>query len=974
MTKMLQRIFKTNSIDYNRTLTFEMFNKKPGFSKLRIFNIVLDNELAEFSHQTNEVALIRNNTLDYLNEDTTNNFYLDRFYINPCINLTTSKLNNEIKMLYKTLSCPYVHNNISIDVDDYIINGEIATGNRVYAKRKQSTSFNVVYVGLINTINDKIIELVNVYTNYYYVTPTTKELYDKLEYHGIELDSGSIVAKSGSLEYNTTTTKIKHTLNLIENAYSCSDFYINWTNAENSYCYNLSGVQSNVWELNMKLLSEKIQLIDVTKIVGEVEDDGTGISRRAVTITSDKYFGKKCMPEDIKICEENNLQFPTMYYNESTKSFSFWNNAQIYTMDAHHTFSFSGTNIGVSINGLITIVVYMNIVNKIITVEKIETRIDERYYPVSNTSFNVLISNKSKLELFEAGTYPVGITFDKTTQTTESAYYINGTPEVYRYEIPKETRTAVMYFQHKDDPELFGMLSIPTNILNNIYNTNKEHIPYSDYFTIHANLNKEHNLIVIDEIQLNQPHYMPTKYIYEEYTSHLINGSLNTEIKEIIADTPIKYPPVNITNRLIDDTIEKLVVNPYDDFIDKVIFEDIDILTEKTDEDGSTKLIFSKEVIPVVFDTSNSQTTSSIKSEEYYNIENATDYSKYIPSVGEIAYYKNISETTGKESIELFESKTHQIPTKFKQTDNLWHLLGINPLTINNIKTNYKYVSEYVTEQVITMDTSSLVDNINNNVVENMIMNNANMLTPLEGATSESWLGNPEGNIVKVDDTTFKIYKPLIDGSIILTQIMAVDENGKSSKSISNDNNWVTFSGECDCTKIVLFIYTKENDVFYTKFSDTGFKFTSEKIITTGYYDDILDYHDTNQNDIPDKFEKINYDVQFNDIVGLKLFDKLTNRIFVVNNRRFRTEHELCLLFTEDEHPEEIINNVSLFYTDFDLLKQDNCKIVNNKIVLNVNRTIDISDYTKLYITVDSRNHYPFKSNIKGLLIGEFVA
>lgn len=970
LTKMLQRIYKTNSIDYNRTLTFEMFTKKPGFSKLRIFNIVLDNELAEFSHQTNEIALIRNNTLDYLNEDTTNNFYLDRFYIEPRINLTVQQLNNEIKMLYKTLSCPYVHNNITIDVDDYIINGEIATGNRVYAKKKHSTTFSVVYVGLINTINDKIIELVNVYTNYYYVTPTTKALYDKLEYHGIELDSGSIVAKSGSLEYNTTTSKIKHTLNLIENAYSCNDFYINWTNAENSYCYNLSGVQSDVWELNMKLQSEKIQLVDVSKIV----DDETEISGSTVTISSDKYFGKKCKPEDIKTFEAINLQFPTMYYNESTKSFSFWNNAKVYDMDAHHTFSFSGTNIGVSINGLITIVVYMKITNKIITVEKIETRIDERYYPVSNASFKVLISNKSKLELFEAGTYPVDISFDKSTQTTESGYYINGVPEVHPYEHSKETRTAVMYFQHKDDPNLFGVLTMPTNILNNIYNTEKIHIPYSDYFSIHAYVPKDSNNVVIDEIQLNQPHYMPTRYIYEEYSSHLINGSLNDEIKEIIDETAIKYPPVNITSRLVDDTIEKLVINPYDEFIDKVIFEDIDILTEKTDEDGSTKLIFSKEVIPVVFNNSNTQTTSSVKSEEYNTVENATDYSKYIPSVGEIAYYKNVSETTGEESIELFESKTHQIPSKFNQTDNLWHLLGINPLTINNIKTNYKYVSEYVTEQVITMDTSSLVDNMNSNVVENMIINNANMLTPLEGATSDSWLGNPEGNIVKVDDTTFKIYKPLIDGSIILEQIMAVDENGKSSKSTGHDNNWVTFSGECDCTKIVLFVYTKGSDVFYTKFSDTGFKFTSDKIITTGYYDDILDYHDTNQNDIPDKFEKINYDVEFNDIVDLKLFDKLTNRIFVVNNRRFRTEHELCLLFTEDEHPEEIINNVSSFYTDFDLLKQDNCKIVNNKIVLNVNRTIDISDYTKLYITVDSRNHYPFKSNIKGLLIGEFVA
>jgi hypothetical protein len=314
----------------------------------------------------------------------------------------------------------------------------------------------------------------------------------------------------------------------------------------------------------------------------------------------------------------------------------------------------------------------------------------------------------------------------------------------------------------------------------------------------------------------------------------------------------------------------------------------------------------------------------------------------------------------------------------------LWDTIGFTPYVISDTNTNYKYISEYATEQILDIDMGehNNVDNSTNFNVSNMVSQQT-LRVINDKVTPTNWLGNDEGeNIIQLSADTFKLDANLVSNDITIETLVATDSTGRVSRYIETVDGWLVFQGDVDINDIIGFIHI-ENDVFYfTKLTGSSVKISNDTLDVKGIYSDIESHNDKNQNSVPDKFEIFGSSQSNNSATDITtmIFEQLQNKIYNITNPSYNSENELYLLFTEYESPEEIINQVETFEGEFNIdeFKHDNsmgyyCGVDDSSIVLKVNKIYDISEYDKLMLTVDSKNHYPFQVGVKGTVVVEFI-
>lgn len=1018
----MRRINIRNSDAYNRVPTFEIFDEstsiKDKYSKLRILSIVIDDERTSFNYINNQLCLLRKNTHDILEtvstEKNTELAYLDKLYLTPTEELTTAKINNEIKMLYKTLSCPYISSDLTINIDDYIVSGIIGLGNRIYIKKKDNDSNNpILYTGLVQSVEDGTIKLNNVYSNHYYSSADDKLVY---EYNGITQSNHNYVVKKGFYETTTGSQNIRKQINNTENVYYSDNLTLGFNDQYTSSYRNYDEVDYTT-HIHVKLETKQSELVAVNKLVDGLT---TTLNQSYKIVHADSHYGYKCYSKDCLTFNEctfelNNIEYSdgklkfrqakddilkykdskiysstdSIYGDKKIGEFKYIDENSMIDENGHIMVNLRHMNVIISVYGIVTYTINVNYNNSLFSVGDVVTNINSNYICIDDNVVIASVSSETKLTEVAKGQYNTHIEVnlkDKTVSTYdpedikeyEEEVAANTNPDVeIPYPIPlfvTSTEDKFIPFYFKDDDGVTRAVFAPSNVIYQVRSTDTTMVSLLQDIEFACYRDKiNSDLIKFTRVDTNVKLYTPSEKIYKSKTITHNNGTIVETTESEHLDSSHVVPVMCLIDELEEVKLNDVIINPYDPFIDSVLFDDIDIVTEMVDENGVTKLVFHQDIVPVNVIGSDNQVLSTV-----YSNDNTTNniYSKYIPEVCDIEYVNG-----------YFTSHTNQVASIFKHsTKGIWNLCGISPFVINDIDGYYKYASEYITEQVVKIDGDIFVDT--NTITSDYNTDYTTTIAPVNNyASSTDWLGNQEGNIVETSTEiitdnetgetkniiTFKLYKPIIDGIINVQNLMAIDENGKSSKYQKTEGSWVYLTGECDPHAIVMFVHIMNDNLYYTRFSDSGFELEKQTVELEGLYNEVEEHQDLNDNNIPDKFEQ--FSLQSTKSTSAKnLFTLVTNKIYNVTKKSLAKDNELCLLFTEHEHPESIINAVTTFGSEFNLLdNNDTIYVKDDKIVIHVNRVIDISDYESLKLTIDSPNHYPFKSGVVAKLTAELI-
>ena len=467
------------------------------------------------------------------------------------------------------------------------------------------------------------------------------------------------------------------------------------------------------------------------------------------------------------------------------------------------------------------------------------------------------------------------------------------------------------------------------------------------------------------------PIYIPLSMIKEHFETqgtimfndYILNVSVDEFGVVYISDiTVLKDHLYNLDNHInisIDlketgrGTLKKTTTDQY---IIDILESDQDIFEEITDESGLKKLLFNNSCIPVSFTEDHKVNAHLV---DYTTIKPKSTYDSYV------SYPRDLT--------------THDDYPHFTQKkDNLWSKIGITPLLINREYTNHKFISDFFTEQEITVknivvnkNTSSLIKfdaNYGSNYVEN------------EGASSTQWLGEGIRNIIEVQDFGFEIPLNLIVNrdTIEIETFVAITTDGETASFEKIRGNYIRFkydSPNFDLNKICVFIYHKKldhNKIYYSKlYNQDKELFTDAFTLITGLWSSVIDGFDNDGDQIPDVYEEKIFDVtkyieSLNKAISTFVYDE-SYSYYPIERDFFTKQNELAMLVTEHEHPESIINSVDYFKPRWKINPEDkNFKLVCNDL-------LDLTIVDQYKITIDSREHYPFNTKTIGTLIGEYI-
>ena len=413
---------------------------------------------------------------------------------------------------------------------------------------------------------------------------------------------------------------------------------------------------------------------------------------------------------------------------------------------------------------------------------------------------------------------------------------------------------------------------------------------------------------------------------------------------------------INISIDLKESARGTLKKTNIDQYIIDILETDQDIFEEITDETGLKKLIFNNSCIPVSF------------TEDHKINAHLVDYTAIKPKSTYDSYLSYPREYTTHDDYPHFSQKK----------DNLWSKIGITPILIDRKYTNYKFISDFFTEQEITI--KNIVVNKNTSSLIKFDANYGLTYVENEGASSTNWLGEGIRNIIEIKDYGFEIPLNLIihREGIEIETFVAVTTDGESASFDKIRGNYIRFkynSSNFDLNKICVFVYHKKDDqnrIYYSKLYNQDKEiFTDAFTLISGLWSNIIDGFDNDGDNIPDVYEEKIFDVtkyieSLNKVISTFVYDE-TYSYYPIERDFFTKQNELSMLVTEHEHPESIINAVDYFKPRWKINPEDKTfKLVCNDL-------LDLTIVDQYKITIDSREHYPFNTKTIGTLIGEYI-
>ena len=413
---------------------------------------------------------------------------------------------------------------------------------------------------------------------------------------------------------------------------------------------------------------------------------------------------------------------------------------------------------------------------------------------------------------------------------------------------------------------------------------------------------------------------------------------------------------INVSIDLKESSRGTLKKTNIDQYIIDVLETDQDLFDEITDETGLKKLIFNNSCIPVSFTEDHKINAHLV---DYTTIKPKSTYDSYL------SYPRDYT--------------THEDYPHFSQKkDNLWSKIGITPILIDRKYTNYKFISDFFTEQEITI--KNIVVNKNTSSLIKFDANYGLTYVENEGATSSNWLGEGIRNVTDVNQEGFEIPLKLIlnRDTIELETFVAITTDGETATFEKIRGNYLRFrydSPNFDINKICIFVYHKKDDqnkIYYSKLYNQDKEIFSDAFtLITGLWSNVIDGFDNDNDKIPDVYEEKIFDVtkyieSLNKVISTFVYDE-SYSYYPIERDFFTKQNELSMLITEHEHPETIINAVDYFKPRWKINPEDKTfKLVCNDL-------LDLTIVDQYKITIDSREHYPFNTKTIGTLIGEYI-
>lgn len=497
-------------------------------------------------------------------------------------------------------------------------------------------------------------------------------------------------------------------------------------------------------------------------------------------------------------------------------------------------------------------------------------------------------------------------------------------------------------------------------------------IPYFDELLIYSDILKN-TLAQAERIVINDAFELQVKTYAENLNYLIIHGiTYNDETDLVIYTSSMKNDSVDyLINIIQNGDVQRsnlMLFNPFDDFMFDIASKRTELIKQIED-----KIYFDNRIVPIDFSDGVDTTNYEFKTLEInYNNDPVT-----VPTIK----YEFIDSDI------VFTGDSNVTINHTKKSTNIYKLLGIsdksNDSVLNRIPDtyeNYKYVSNTFSEQIIptpnlNTQESRTTTTINSDDNVKIALKNKNKYV-----TTDNWLGNETYNNVNVESTGIISVDIKLFNEEMITNIKTVivfDCFGNYSEYSKHNEQLVYFIGKVNPEKIVCFTYkNSEGRYCSANLSELASELVTDtedeaRLFNRVYNQDIPQTYDSNLDQIPDIYQdQVN---SKKNLVSTNILSTIPSSFYQIGKPNYNKDTLFFMLITENENPEKIINEVTNFEYDYDLLKETNLFKKEDKLVFEVNRLINISESPLTKISFDSINHYPFNNNVYGYLIGEYI-
>lgn len=492
--------------------------------------------------------------------------------------------------------------------------------------------------------------------------------------------------------------------------------------------------------------------------------------------------------------------------------------------------------------------------------------------------------------------------------------------------------------------------------------------PYYDELLIYSDVLKN-TLSQAERVTINDAFELQVKTCVENINYLIIHGiTYNDDTNLVIYTSTAKDNSVDyLINVIQNGNVQRsnlMLFNPFDDFMFEIASNRTELINQI-----ENKIYFDNRVVPIDFSDNVDTTNYEFKSLEI-------DHNNDPVSVSTIKYEFIDSDI-------VFTGDSNVSINLTKKSSNIYKLLGISDSVLNRIPDtyeNYKYVSNTFSEQIIptpnlNTQESRTTTTINSEGDVKIALKNKNKYV-----TTENWLGNETYNNVNVESTgiisvDIKLFNEEMTKNI--KTVIVFDCYGNYSEYKEHNENLVYFIGDVDPEKIVCFTYKNlEGRYCSANLSELASELAIDneseaRLFDRVYNQDIPEAYDSNLDQIPDVFQdQVN---SKKNLVSTNILNTIPSSFYQIGKPNYNKDTLFFMLVTENENPEKIINEVTNFEYDYDLLKETNLFKKEDKLVFEVNKLINISESPLTKISFDSINHYPFNNNVYGYLIGEYI-
>ena len=476
-------------------------------------------------------------------------------------------------------------------------------------------------------------------------------------------------------------------------------------------------------------------------------------------------------------------------------------------------------------------------------------------------------------------------------------------------------------------------------------------------------------LVQAERIAINDAFELQVKTCSENTNYLIIHGiAYNEDTNLVIYTSNTKNNSVDsLINIIQNGDVQRsnlMLINLFDDFMFEIASNRTEVIKQIED-----KIYFDNRIIPIDFSDNVDTTNYEFKSLE-------VDYNNDSVTVPTIKYDFIDSDI-------VFTGDSNVAINHIKKSTNIYKLLGISESNLNKIPDtyeNYKYVSNTFSEQVIptpnlNTQESRTTTTINSDGDVKVALKNKNKYV-----TTDNWLGNETYNNVNVESTgIISVDIKLFNEEMIknINTVIVFDCFGNYSEYKEHNENLVYFIGDVDPEKIVCFTYkNSEGRYCSANLSELASELVIDneeeaQLFNRVYNEDIPEAYDSNLDQIPDIYQdQVN---SKKNLVSTNILSTIPSTFYQIGKPNYNKDTLFFMLITENENPEKIINEVTNFEYDYDLLKETNLFKKEDKLIFEINKLINISESPLTKISFDSINHYPFNNNVYGYLIGEYI-